>query len=238
MRRKEWAGPRPCARATAEAGAVGGGLSPWRPQRRGCPRPTRSPPSVRGRGAGAEFAPWPCGRWWAVRPRPAPGLGRGRQVGLGAGEIAVPLRPSVRLLAGGEVAVPLQAAAGPPETWSLCFQAGGKADAVTTLRGSCAGSARSSPGAGCGGAGFCEKCSGCRFLWLEIWFRSLWRWPGGSSCVFSQRLEIKSSSTARGVLRSRVPQRPSPSPFRGGLSCVSAVRPGACVLHASWSVLT
>lgn len=214
MRRKEWAGPRPCARATAEAGAVGGGLSPWRPQRRGCPRPTRSPPSVRGRGAGAEFAPWPCGRWWAVRPRPAPGLGRGRQVGLGAGEIAVPLRPSV-CWPEARLQSPSRPLPGRRKPGAFAFRPEAKRT-QSRHRGSCAGSARSSPGAGCGGAGFCEKCSGCRFLWLEIWFRSLWSWPGGSSCVFSQRLEIKSSSTARGVLRSRVPQRPSPSPLGGG----------------------
>lgn len=47
-------------RGLAEGGGGGGGrgrgLSPWRPRRRGCPRPARSPPSVRGRGSGG--APW------------------------------------------------------------------------------------------------------------------------------------------------------------------------------------
>lgn len=46
------------------SGAAGGGLSPWRPRRRGCLRPARSPPSVRGRGGGA------------VGPSPGPALGR------------------------------------------------------------------------------------------------------------------------------------------------------------------
>lgn len=122
-----------------------------------------------GRGRVRSLTVWPlvgCQAAACARPREG-------QAGWAGGWRDCSPPPSVRLLAGGEVAVPLQAAAGPPETWSLCFQAGGKADAVTTLRGSCAGSARSSPGAGCGGAGFCEKCSGCRFLWLEIWFRSL-----------------------------------------------------------------
>lgn len=46
------------------SGAAGGGLSPWRPRQRGCLRPARSPPSVRGRGGGA------------VGPSPGPALGR------------------------------------------------------------------------------------------------------------------------------------------------------------------
>lgn len=90
------AGPRPCAAPKAEAGAAGEGLSPWRPRRRGCPRPARSPLSVRGRGrrrrrppvlscpllSVSGFGPWPRG---GGRALPGRGLLPARQQPSGGG---------------------------------------------------------------------------------------------------------------------------------------------------------
>lgn len=61
-----------------EAEAAGGGLSPWRPRRRGCLRPARSPLSVRGRGRG-PLQVRPLASWYRpgpARPRPSRGTGK------------------------------------------------------------------------------------------------------------------------------------------------------------------